>query len=126
MDFIEQLRAIVCGPQGLAIGALAVLLIQRFWPNLKLPNLPSPTPTPNPGPVPPPLPALPVIFPNPDGSPKFPTLRALLDAFLKLNGMPFMKVEDLPPKTIAALWDEVDALAGHKAEQAKADAKELE
>lgn len=121
MDFLEQLREIVCGPQGLALGALAVLLIQRFWPNLKLP-----TPTPGPTPVPVPNPALPIIFPNPDGSPRFPTLRMLLDAVLKLNGLPFMKVEDLPPKTVSALYDEIDALCAEKAEQAKAEAKELE
>lgn len=116
MDFLEQLQAIVCGPQGVAIGALVMLLVQRFFPNLKLPS----TPTPGPTPVPVPNPSL------PDGSPRFPTLRMLLDAFLKLNGMPFMKVEDLPPKTISTLWDEVDALTNHKAEQVKADAKELE
>lgn len=123
-ELFKQLMTLLCGnqPQGLLFGAMFLLLIQRLGvslPNIKLPNLPLgpsiPTPTPNP--------ALPILFPNADGSPRFPGLRKLLEGALAGGGL---FLEDVPGSQLKALRGEIDALIAEKAEKVRGELKDLE
>lgn len=126
-DFLNQLMAALCGghPQGLLFGGLMLLLAQRFFPNLpiKLPSLPQPGPQPTPAPIPlpPPQPALPILIPNPDGTPKYPALRKLLD--LLLAGLSFA---DVPAAHVAAAEGELATLREEKMEKHRAELAALE
>lgn len=120
MDSLTQIWSLLCGPYGPVAGALILLIIQRLGvnlPNIKLPNLPV-------GPsIPTPNPALPVIFPNPDGSPRFPALRKLLDLALAGGGL---MLQDVPAAQLKAVRSEIDAAIAEKAEKVRGELKSLE
>jgi hypothetical protein len=119
---LSAIWSILCGPWGPLLGAAAALIVERL--GLKLPfKLPSVPNVPTPGP----LPALPVLIPNPDGSPKFPLLRSLIDSFFRSRGeRPPADLADLPAAQVSSLWSEVDSLCTEKAERHKAEVRELE
>ncbi|MES2208576.1 MAG: hypothetical protein V4515_00070 [Chloroflexota bacterium] len=113
---LSQILALICGPYGPLVGiglALAYRLARQRWPNL--PALPFPSPKP----ADPSAPVLPI--PAPAGN-DFPILRRLLKGL----GVPIpADLRTLPADQLAALWTEVDTLAGKAAEHREAEAAVL-